>query len=174
MSRAYHVVGNLTGGSGQDKDGSRLTATCVAQNKVLKYFDAPDAMTAWVAARAIERIGKQAFSRDLPITCWGTCTKAQRANISTISPLQITEVKNAGCPRSAPNPTMCLTVSLLNGPRQADPYGMRGIVKRDGWYFQIELIDPLIGTDVVSYDRFVLKRVRANLMSQEGLDEVIP
>ena len=51
---------------------------------------------------------------------------------------------------------------------------MRGIVKRDGWYFQIELIDPLIGTDVVSYDRFVLKRVRANLMSQEGLDEVIP
>ncbi len=179
MSRAFHVVGDLnplTGIKALLASGkAHFAAACAGQSKVLRFFIAPNDELAWVAARAVERIGKQATDKGVPISCGGAaCSTAQLANLSTISPLQITGVEGRTCPGSTSGSTMCLQVSLLNGPRRGDMTGTPGMVQRDGWDLEIDVRDPMIGTDVVTYNNFVLERIRANQTSMSGPDGLVP
>ncbi len=48
------------------------------------------------------------------------------------------------------------------------------MVQRDGWDLEIDVRDPMIGTDVVTYNNFVLERIRANQTSMSGPDGLVP
>ncbi len=176
MSPAYRIVGAAKEMQTQAEAAAQATVldrACAEDFNFLRYFPAPDATTAEVAARAVADITGalgRAGAPKFKLTCsQAPCTAAQRANLASLKPSQITEVESRTCPGPEEETTMCVTISLLNGERrQTRP----GIVEREGWSLDVIVRDP--SDHLITFGSIVVEEVMADSRLVIGPDELIP